>query len=439
VTTTESLTSSGMQDTVAAMRILAAWARTGRSDLGAHLTTHGPAPMPSRTDGAWADHLVESIRAAGLTGRGGAGFPTARKLDAIRAGRGHPLLAVNAMEGEPASRKDRALLATAPHLLIDGAILVGRAIGTHEIALCVANDRHDSAEHVRAALAERAGAGLGDPPVRLLRPPGRYVSGEESALVAWLAGGPARPQFRPSKGAPLTIRRRPVLVQSAETLAHVALIARHGPQWFRSAGLPDASGTSLVTVSGAVDRPGVYEVELGTPVGTILRRAGLEPPLGAVLVGGYGGAWLHPDVLDTPYAPGPLAAVGSAVGAGVLAAIPASACGIAETARIATYMADQSAGQCGPCVLGLPAIARDLAHLARGQGDRRSVTGLRHHLDAVDGRGACRHPDGVVRMVRSALEVFASDVAEHSRHRPCLGWNRRPILPAPQSPVARRR
>jgi NADH:ubiquinone oxidoreductase subunit F (NADH-binding) len=377
--------------------------------------------------------LVQQVDAAGLTGRGGAGFPTARKLQTFRSGRRHGLLAVNAMEGEPASQKDRALLSGAPHLVLDGAELVAAAIGAREIAVCVADDRADNAERVRVALAERATAGLRRIPARLILAPGRYVTGEESALVAWLAGGPAHPQFRTDKATPLTIKRRPVLVQSAETLAHVALIARYGPEWFRSVGLRDAPGTCLVTVSEPAVSPAVCEVELGTPVARILERAGIRGPLGAVLVGGYGGTWLRPGLIDTPYAPKPLAAVGSAVGAGVIAAIAASSCGIAESARVATYMANESAGQCGPCVFGLHAVAQDLVQLARGECDSQTLNRLTHRLGSVDGRGACAHPDGVVRFVRSALEVFARDVSEHARRRPCAEWNHRPILPVPPS------
>jgi NADH:ubiquinone oxidoreductase subunit F (NADH-binding) len=421
---------------------MAAWVKTSRADLEAHLGVHGALPVPNHVDNAWADRLVEDVRASGLTGRGGAGFATARKWDSVRAAQGRPHLVVNAMEGEPASRKDRALLAAAPHLVLDGAALAARVIGAADVAICVALDRNESAGSVRTALDERDGVLPGGPPVRLLRPPGRYVTGEESALAAWLAGGPALPQFRATKNRPLTIRRRPVLVQSAETLAHVALIARHGPEWFRSAGLPAAPGTCLVTVAGAVDRPGVFEVDLGAPVGAILRRAGLDQAIRAVLVGGYGGAWLSGESLETPYAPRPLAAAGCAIGAGVLAVLPASSCGIAETARIAAYMADQSAGQCGPCVFGLPALAQDLDELTRGLGGRETVMRLRHRLDTVEGRGACRHPDGVVRLLRSALDVFADDVAQHVRHRPCLAWNRKAILPVPRSApitVGRRR
>ncbi len=416
-----------------APRLLAGWHGTGRPDLESHVATYGSAPLPRRGDGAWGDRLVQGVDAAGLTGRGGAGFPTARKLQTFRSGRRHVLLAVNAMEGEPASQKDRALLAGAPHLVLDGAELVAAAIGAGEIAVCVADNRADNAEGVRVALAERARAGLGRIPARLVLAPGRYVTGEESALVAWLAGGPAHPKFRTDKATPLTIKRRPVLVQSAETLAHVALIARYGPEWFRGVGLPDAPGTCLVSLSGPGTSPAVCEVELGTPVDQILEQAGIKGPFGAVLVGGYGGTWLRPGLLDTPYAPKSLAAVGSAVGAGVIAALPASSCGIAESARVATYMANESAGQCGPCVFGLHAVAQDLVQLARGDSDSQTLDRLTRRLGAVEGRGACAHPDGVVRFVRSALEVFAPDVSEHVRRHPCPYWNRRPILPVPPS------
>jgi NADH:ubiquinone oxidoreductase subunit F (NADH-binding) len=414
-------------------RLLAAWYQTERADIGTHLQVHGPMPTSEPGDRAWADRLVEAVRAAGLTGRGGAGFPTASKLASVRAGTGHPVLAVNAMEGEPASSKDRTLLRAAPHLVLDGADLVARIIRAGEMVLCVADDRDDSAERLRTAIAERAATRSVSPGPRLVRPPGRYITGEESALVRWLGGGPARPQFRMTKARPLRMGRRAVLVQSAETLAHIALIARYGAQWFRRAGTPQAPGTCLVTVSGPLTTPGVREIEIGTPISRILEQAAPTATIGACVVGGYGGTWLRAGLLDTAYAPGPLAAVGAAMGAGVIAAIPASSCGVAETARVATYMANESAGQCGPCIFGLHAIAHDLLQLARGQGDRHAIKRLHHRLDAVQGRGACGHPDGAVRFIRSGLEVFGRDATDHAAHRPCAHWNRPPVLPVPRS------
>jgi len=412
-------------------RVLASWYATGRVDLEAHRATHGSLPVPAKRDRGWADRFVQELADAGLTGRGGAGFPTARKVGSLRAGRGHPLLVLNAMEGEPASHKDRALVTSAPHLVLDGAELVATAIGAGAIAVCIARERTEMVRGLRLALSQRRGPDVMTVPVEVLDPPGRFVAGEESALVHWIAGGQAKPTFRPARGVPLSIGRRPALVHNPESLAHAALVARHGAAWFRAVGTSDAPGTALVTVTGTVGRPGVYEVPLGTPLSVILRQAGLSRPPGAVLLGGYGGAWIPPALLDTAYAPAPLAAVGGALGAGVIGVIPDSACGVAETARIVAYLAAEGAGQCGPCVFGLPALAGDLAELARGAGTTATLARLRTRLGEVAGRGACRHPDGAVRLVQSALGVFASDLAAHARRRPCPGWNHRPVLAAP--------
>jgi NADH:ubiquinone oxidoreductase subunit F (NADH-binding) len=209
------------------------------------------------------------------------------------------------------------------------------------------------------------------------------------------------------------------VVHNAETLAHAALIARHGARWFRDNGRGDSPGTCLVTVSGGVVHGGVYEVALGSPVRDIVERAGPRAEVAAVLVGGFGGTFLDASVLDTPFAPGPLARVGAGVGAGVLVVIPTDACGITETAVVASYMAGESAGQCGPCVFGLPAVAEDMTRLARGTVDAAVLHRLERRCAQIDGRGACRHPDGVVRMVGSALGVFARDAADHAAGRPC--------------------
>ena len=227
--------------------------------------------------------------------------------------------------------------------------------------------------------------------------------------------------MRMDKSVPLRLGRRPVLVHNAETLSHVALIARHGPDWFRNVGTPDAPGSTLVTITGAVGGPVVIEVELGTTVADILARAGVDADLSAVLLGGYGGTWLDPSMLDTPYAPGPLASAGASLGVGIVVGLPVTSCGIAETARIARYMAGESAGQCGPCVFGLPAIARDLEWLSSGRRRPRQPRTIASRAAVVDGRGACRHPDGVARLVRSALEVFAGDARAHAEGRPCAG------------------
>ena len=305
------------------------------------------------------------------------------------------MVVVNAMEGEPASRKDQMLLSRSPHLVLEGAEVTAAVLGASDVAVCVGDGR--AAAAVARAVVERATAGAAACRVTVHRPPARYLTGEESALSRWLAGGAARPTFRTDKSVPLRVSGHPVVVHNAETMAHVALIARYGPEWFRERGTAESPGTTLVTVSGAIPAT-VVEVDLGTPVLDLLQRVGVDPHVSGVLVGGYGGAWLAPDQLSVAYAPGPLASIGATMGAGVMVVLPSGGCGLAETARVVRYMAGESAGQCGPCTFGLPALAHDLEELAAGRAD--TAASLERRAAVIDGRGACRHPDGVVRLVR---------------------------------------
>jgi NADH:ubiquinone oxidoreductase subunit F (NADH-binding) len=400
--------------------------------LADDLGLHGPVVLPSHDDPAWAQALRAEVAASGLSGRGGGGFPAAAKWDSVLRSNRRPVVVVNAMEGEPASAKDRALLAWSPHLVLDGAELVAALSGARSVVVCVADDRDDSARAVRRAVAERTRAGS-PRSLSVVRPPARYVTGEESALVSWLERRDARPVLRVDKSVPLRVGRRPVLLHNAETLAQVALIARHGSAWFRQLGTADAPGSTLVTVSGVRTPPGVVEVELGTPVDQVVGRCGPTGPISGYLLGGYGGAWLAPELGSTPLAPDPLARAGATLGVGIVIALPATSCGIAEAARITRWMAGESAGQCGPCVFGLPAIADDLERLATGRADAGVLARIDERSRSVAGRGACRHPDGVARMVRSALQVFAADAAAHAAGRPCDGRHEPSVLafPAP--------
>jgi NADH:ubiquinone oxidoreductase subunit F (NADH-binding) len=403
------------------------------ADLPGHRAALGPLPLTKSNRSAWRESFASMLESSGLAGRGGAGFPAAIKLGAaLAAGRGG-IVVVNAMEGEPASDKDKLLLLRSPHLVLDGAQLLAVAVGANGVTVCVPAGREHLGTAVALAMGERRAARWCAVPEGLARPPDRFIAGEESALVGWLESGRSLPSFRPDKGSALRVRRRPALVHNAETLAHMAMIAHTGPDAFRSSGLLEDPGTSLVTIGGAVEHPGVVEISRGTPLLDIAARA---VPLGtprALLVGGYGGAWVGPEHFATPYASLSLRAVGATAGVGVVVVLGEESCGITESARIVHYLAAQSAGQCGPCVYGLPAIADDLSRLARGAADSGLLSRLHRRLDEVNGRGACRHPDGAVNLARSALGVFAVDVERHIRGLPCAYWHRPSQLrfPAP--------
>lgn len=413
-------------------RVLAGLTRERRAaTLREHLGRYGPTPQD--------DELIAVVEASGLQGRGGGGFPTATKLRAVAAQRGRPVVVVNAVEGESVSRKDRALLLRAPHLVLDGAALAASALGAREVIVAVARGAHAEAAAVEHALRERDRARLdGRSSFALAHAPDGFVSGEETALVHYLNGGPAMPTFVPPRPFEEGVGGAPTLVQNAETLAHVALIARFGAAWFRELGTPEEPGSALVTLSGAVADPGVYEVALGTPLRLVLERAGgTREPVRALLVGGYFGTWIDEAEVDRlGLADADLRPVGASLGARAIVALPASACGLCETVRAARYLADESAGQCGPCVHGLAAIAGVLENLTSGRGDPRRSR-LSQWLQDVNGRGACRHPDGAVRLVGSALSVFADELETHVRRGGCQRSRRR-VLPLDPVPAAAR-
>lgn len=412
------------------VRLLAGWAETGTAaDLVEHYRRYGPVPIaayPGRGGSARLIHLVER---SGLRGRGGGGFPTGRKLAAVASGRGPRTVVANGCEGDPASAKDRTLLELAPHLVIDGILLAAHAVAAGDAVLCV-HERSGVLPGLVGALRER---GATRPAIRIVEVPRRYVSSEETALVNLLDAGDARPRGRTPRPTERGVRGRPTLVDNVETLAQLALIARNGDAWFRAAGTEDSPGTALITVGGAVNVPGVYEVELGTSIGTVLGMAGgLLAPVQAVALGGLGGTWLGPGAERMPLSHEGCRVRGAALGVAAVTALPVDACGIGETARVLRFLAGESAGQCGPCMFGLPALADDMDELAtRPDPAGRALARVRSRLDVIPGRGACAHPDGAVRLASTALRVFADDVARHAEGLPCRAAGRPSWMPVP--------
>lgn len=408
----------------------------GPASLDDHIARHGRMPGWPGTRGR--GRLIAEVERARLSGRGGGGFPTARKLAAVVRAGGSPVVIANGTEGEPASAKDKILLAQAPHLVLDGAVIAAGLAGAAE-AVIVAHPA--VAGIVAAAARQRLGRRVDPVRIKVVPGAGRFVAGEASAVVNWLESGTPIPKARTARLAERGLHGRPTLVQNVETLAHLALVARHGADWFGGLGTADEPGTMLVTLAGAVRRPGVFEIAIGTPIRDVLALAGgPSAPFRALLAGGYFGRWVDaPRALDVPMSAQGLAALGASPGAGLLAVLPAGACGLVETARLARYLADESAGQCGPCVFGLGSVADQLELLASGRGgDRRRLERWTGQLRS--GRGACKHPDGTISMVSSALEVFADEIGEHARGW-CTGTGHHAqagLLPVPSCHTTRR-
>jgi NADH:ubiquinone oxidoreductase subunit F (NADH-binding) len=397
------------------------------ASLAAHLERYGRLP-DLRGEGR---ALIAAVEASGLRGRGGAGFPTHLKLTAVAAGRS-PVVVANGVEGEPGSHKDSLLMRINPHLVLDGAAAAAAAVGASTIMIAVNRSLTSAHASLAGAIAERVRAGEREQ-FELFAPPDRFVAGEETALVQWLNGGLAKPAFVPPRPYEQGVRRRPTLVQNVETLAGIALIARNGPAWFRELGSAAEPGSLLATLGGAVGRPGIAELESAGSLRAALERYdGFDEAARAVLVGGYFGTWVPlASALDAPLSEAGLRPLGASLGARSLAVLPSVSCGIVETARVTAYLADESAGQCGPCVFGLRAIADALGSVAACDADAgTALRRLQRITPQVAGRGACAHPNGATRLVASTLEVFRDELAHHlSGH--CTARSFEPVLPIP--------
>lgn len=355
------------------------------------------APLPRVGHG-----MIDAIERARLVGRGGASFPVATKWRAVeQRSHGRAVIVVNGAEGEPQSKKDRLLMTTRPHLVLDGAFIAARVLRARRLILYI-GERHAAArDAMLRALAQRS-----EPErniVTFAAAPARYVAGAEAAVIHYLNDGVATPVNIPPYPFERGVGGAPTLVQNVETLAHVATLARTG----------EAPDSLLITLVGGVTRPGVLEVDSRTTITEAINQSGgLTQAARAVLVGGYFGTWMQPDQawrlrLDPSVA---------RLGCGVIGVLPSSRCAVCEVAAIMRYLAAESSAQCGPCFFGLRALA-DACTLVAEQGSNAEVLKRLQRWSAeVRGRGACKHPDGAVMFLSSALEVFADEFARHRPH-----------------------
>jgi NADH:ubiquinone oxidoreductase subunit F (NADH-binding)/ferredoxin len=404
-------------------RLTAGLDRIQRIDLTTHYSVFGNLPRLT------ADQLIDAAERVSLRGRGGAAFPTGRKLKSVaqsaRQRKKRIIVLVNATEGEPGSAKDRMLLLRSPYLVLGGALVTAWALQAKEIVIAVT--REDVARSVSsAAQAEPDLRRL----VRVVKVPDRFVTGEGGALVNALNGKVPLPPGRKVLPSDFGIGDLPTMLSNAETYAQIAVLAMLGPDGYASAGTRDEPGTTLLSVGGSAEHHAVVEVPIGLPLGEVLDLCSAAPADG-VLVGGYHGMWLPADLAyNVPVSRAGLTAVGGTLGAGIVLPLGEGTCPLGEAARVVGFLAKESSGQCGPCKLGLPAIARAMSALADGSGGVDALDTARRGAAAVKGRGACAHPDGVFRFVVSAIDVFTDDLTAHLFRGTC-GRPVQGVLPLP--------
>lgn len=412
-------------------RLLAGMPAGGSLGLRAHEALHGPLTLAPRQRTRSNHPLIVELERAGLRGYGGAGFPTATKLHAVAAQGTRPTVLVNASEGEPLSVKDVLLMSRLPHLVIDGVLAAASVLGADRLVFALDEHERAAARALQQALAERPELRhRAAPAVSVVPVPAGYLTGQETALVSALDGGRPLPTVTPPYPFERGLRGRPTLVSNAETFAQLALVARHGADWFRAIGTQGDPGTRLVTVAGAINYPGVVEIAGGTTLRQLINASGgLAQPLQGVLLGGYAGTWLSPNAIDMRLDAQMLLERGLRLGSGIVFLLPESACVVAEVAAIARWLERESAGQCGPCIHGLQSIADALEALCT-TGDRRGAyTRIERWCDLVVKRGACGLPDGAASFVSTALRTFRPAFDDHARHGACEACLAGRVLP----------
>jgi NADH:ubiquinone oxidoreductase subunit F (NADH-binding) len=359
--------------------------------------------------------LVTAVGASGLRGRGGAAFPLGIKLAAVAGQPGDHVVVVNGEEGEPSSVKDRWLLRTRPHLVIDGALRAAGAVGAACIYIYVSDPA--AARSVRAALAE-----LDALPVaaEVWQVDPSYVAGEETAAVNAINGRPAKPSDKPPRPFDEGVRGLATLVSNVETIANLpGIAAGEAPAGEIVAGETGAPPeTFLMTLGGACPRPGLFEVPFGITLGEAAESlGGLGGAPRGYLMGGYFAGLLnsrgHGMLLDYDV----MAAEGSGLGCGAVTVLGPADCPVGVAAQLLAYFARENSGQCGSCFNGTAAMAGVAAALGQGYAGDPEIQRLRSWCVSLPGRGACGTLDGAVNIARSLLREFPGDVDAHLRGR----------------------
>lgn len=355
--------------------------------------------------------LLDAVEAAGLRGRGGAAFPTARKLRTVGAADARGVVVANGEEGEPTSVKDRWLMRNRPHLVLDGLRLAAAMVGTRDVALYVSDEAAE--QRLAGALEEAVEAGLFDLDVRLMRVEPAYVAGEETALVRALNGGPALPMDKPPRPFEEGVGARPTLISNVETLSNLPAVQRLGADGYRALGTPAAPGTFLLTLTG-LHRSGLYEVPFGVTLRDILQWLGEDTAaVRGALVGGYFAGVIDARVLDVPLEYDAVAGAGSGLGCGALVVLDDARCPVSVAAAVLAYFDRENAGQCGSCFNGTAAMAAVLGALRDHRAQAADLERLRGWSVGLRGRGACGTLDGATNVAASLLREFPAAVQTH--------------------------
>ncbi|WP_227999788.1 NADH-ubiquinone oxidoreductase-F iron-sulfur binding region domain-containing protein [Nocardia australiensis] len=356
--------------------------------------------------------LLEEIDRACIRGRGGAGYPLAKKLAAVQRSSGEVIVVANGEEGEPSSVKDRWLLAHRPSLVIDG-LSIAAALSGADTGYIYVSDPECEASVVEARTDFARSTTRPDLDLEVVRVQRTYVAGEETAVIRALEGGPALPADKPPRPTESGVHERPTVVSNVETLAQLALLNTLGLEDYASVGTTADAGTLLLTLTTRSEAH-LCEVPFGTTLSDVLGAIGLNATNSpGLIVGGYFGGLHTPAILGTPLGYADLAARGAGLGCGAVSLLDAEECPIAVASAIMDFFAEQNAAQCGSCFNGTAAMSQTLRALTNGQATHGDVDILRRWSRELRGRGACGTLDGATTVAATLLHQFDTLIIQH--------------------------
>src|SRR5687768_5858942 len=376
---------------------------------------------------ASSEEVTKVVTDAGLRGRGGAGFPTGKKWQFTREAPGEPrYLVLNGGEDEPGSKKDRVLMENLPHLVIEGVVISAYAIGAAKAYLYINAQYETATKSITEALAEAKSQGywgentLGSDfslDIEIIAAPHNYVAGEDTAAIEVIEGKKAWPRQKPPFPVTVGLFGKPTSVNNVETLANVAPILLHGAEWYRNIGTADSPGTMIFALDDDVNRPGVYELEFGTPLRHLIEECGGGLKNGkkikAIMPASPSCAFLPPEKIDTPLDHNSMREAGAGIGCGVIRLVGEGECIVEEVLRIAEFFAAESCGQCPACRMETSTLAMMMKKVQSGQGDKPILEQFGKILAFNKGKGFCNLINMPGPPIESALKLFPGDFEAH--------------------------
>jgi NADH-quinone oxidoreductase subunit F len=385
-------------------------------------------------DGLKADDVVAELKKAGLRGRGGAGFPTGVKWDKVLNHRvKEHYFVCNAGEHEPGTFKDRYLLKTLPHQLIEGCLIAAHTVQAKAAFIYVNHEYEEERENLKKALALAKAQGLVgknvlgkgyDIELQVFEGHGSYVAGEETAMLESMQGRPAMPRQKPPfYPTDFGLYGKPTLVNNVETLCNIPRILYKGAAWFTQVGTEKCPGTMMFSLSGSVNRPGVYEMPMGVTIRELIEKCGGGVKGGrqikAVFPGGPAFSMVTADQLDLQMDFDSLKKAGTGLGSAGTIVIDDATCMVAATLKYSNFFKGESCGQCPPCRMGTNNLATLMAKIEEGQGTQKDMDSLLQLCGFVKGTGYCTLVTGAAVLVQSSVKLFQKEYEEHLRLQRC--------------------